>query len=111
MRNALMAAAVASSLALAGCATQPLPDGSPGPLVDPVKVAQVQNTAKQICGFLPTATTVASIIATFTGGGAIVDTVGQAANGICAAITSKGARRGGVAKYRGVTIRGEYVGR
>ena len=109
MRKLLIASLL--SLSLAGCATQGNGGGGGGvPSIDPATVQQIKDTAATICGFVPTATTVASIIATFTGGGAVVDMVGQAAQGICAAVTAKGVRRGGPPpKYRGVRIQGKFV--
>lgn len=107
LRRSLLALSLAAAIALAGCAT---PGGGPVtvPAIDPATITKIQDTAKQVCGFVPTINTVASIIATFTGGGAIVDMVGRAATGICTAVTAKGAKRGG-ARYRGVVIKGDFA--
>lgn len=103
MRKIAAVLCLSIGLGVSGCATT-----GGGATADPTIVAQVQADAKAICGFLPTATTVANVITTFTGGGAVVNVVSQVAAGICAAVTNKGARRGG-ARYRGVKIKGRFV--
>lgn len=106
LRKLMIGPVLAIALSLGACAS----GGGGGPIPADT-VSQIQATARQVCGFVPTVSTVASVIATFTGGGAIVDMVSQVANGICTAISAKGVRRGATPKYRGVVIRGDYVGR
>lgn len=114
-RSFILVAACASTIALAGCSTGP--NGQPTisipsiPSIDPSTVQQAQTLATQICGFLPAAETVASIIGTLAGAGPIVDIASQAANGICKAVTAKGARRGITPSFNGVTIKGNFVRR
>lgn len=110
-RKLSLAMGLMGSLALAGCAT---PGGGSTtisiPSIDPAVIQQVQQTAVQVCGFLPAVETVAGIITSFTGGGIAVGAITAAANGICNAVTAKGVRRGGPApRYRGVRIQGRFV--
>lgn len=101
-------AAVTCALALGGCGTTDGGGGIPSPS-DP-RVVQIQQQAAAICGWLPAATTVAKILTTFSGGGATVDLVSTAAQGICSAITAKGFKRGaGAPSYRGVRIEARKV--
>jgi predicted small secreted protein len=79
MKRTILAAAVAGSLALGGCATT---GGTPINVQSFIE--QVQAAASVACGFLPTAETVAQIIAT---GNPIVTTAGDVANAICKAVT------------------------
>lgn len=110
------------TLALASCATAPgtaptvtlptvtLPTVTP--TVDPSTVDQVQSLAVKVCGYLPAAETVAGVVASLVGYGTIVSIVSAAADGICKAVTAKGARRHGARPhYRGVLIRGSFVHR
>lgn len=116
IRRLILLAALAPALVLGGCATNTdgtstitFPSITVPTLLSTDTTEQIQSTANKICGFIPAASTVASIIATFTGGGALVDIVGQAARGICSAVTAKGVRRGGPApRYRGVAIHGNF---
>lgn len=110
MRRFLLIPALAAGLALSGCGTT----GGIGSIT-PDQVAQVQQTAKSICSFVPTATTVAKIIASFAGAGGIVDVVSQAAGGICDAVAAvpKSLRRGrptlaATPVYRGIKIQGSF---
>lgn len=104
MRKFIVSTFLAGSLALAGCA------GTTIPTLDPNVVSQVQTTAAQICGFLPTVTTVANVIAALVGAGNTVSTITSAAQGICNAVTTKSARRGGVApSFMGVAIQGKFI--
>lgn len=98
---------MAGAIAIGGCANTGGGGGIPS--IDPATIAQVQNTATQICGFLPTASTVASIIATFFGGGAVVGNIAQSAQAICDAVTKKGFRRGATIRVNGVIVRGSFV--
>lgn len=108
VRGALLAALC---LPLANCVT----DGTgvaiaPAP-VDTEVISDVQRQAVAICGFVPAAQTIASIVGTFTGTSAITSLVGNVAAGICNSVTKKSARRGGgkPATYRGVPVRGQFV--
>jgi hypothetical protein len=104
MRNLLIASTLASSLALGGCAT-----GTSANIA--AEIAAVQQTATQICGYLPTVGTVTSILATFVpGAGPINDVALQVAQAICGAVTVKSARRGaGAPTVRGVAVHGRFV--
>lgn len=103
MRRLLMASAISGSLLFGGCATT----GG----IDPNQIAQIQEYTRLACSFVPTASTVAQIIAAMVGGQAAVATAAQAAEAICAAVTSKSARRGHPPMAYGVRIRGEFVRR
>lgn len=115
MRKLLLTAAIACPLlTLGACATNP--NGGPPiisipplPNLSPV-IQQIQQDAAQVCGFVPAVETVASILATFVGGGPIVGVVSQVVDGICGAVTAKSARYGFKAPtYRGVRIQGSRV--
>lgn len=108
-RKLLIASALSSALLVSACATNP--DGSVSlpaiPTLSSSQITQIQSGVATACSFVPTVQTVAAIIATFAGASAVVDVAGSAIRGICAAITAKGARRGGPPPvYRGVVIRG-----
>lgn len=109
LRKLLIASALSSALLVSACATNP--DGSVRlptiPTLNSSQVSQIQSGVAMACSFVPTAQTVAAIIATFAGGSGVVDVAGAAIKGICAALTAKGVRRGTHAPvYRGVVIRG-----
>lgn len=113
LRTLCLTTGLLASLALAGCATT-TPNGGGSttisiPSIDPAVIAQVQQTAVQVCGFLPAVETVAGIITSFAGGAAAVGAITAAADGICKAVTAKSARRGSSPRYRGVRIRGHFV--
>lgn len=97
MKKLFATAMLAASLALAGCGTTSNTGDT---------VAQVQAIAKQVCGFLPTATTVLNII---SGGNSYVQTAESVASAICSAVTSKAALRGAVPTVNGVKVRGRFV--
>lgn len=99
MKNLFIAAALASVM-LAGCTTT----GNVIPGTADPRVEQVRQQAVNLCGWLPTATTVANILATFAGANDVVNVASTAASGICNAITAKGLKRSGSVKYRGVTV-------
>lgn len=92
MRNFVLGLALASTIALAGCATSPLPslisNGTPGPAT----VANVQATAIQICAFEPTAATVAKLVTSSD----IVTTADAVAKAICNAVTTNVQAEGNV---------------
>ncbi len=71
-------AALALATSLMGCATTG---------TDPIAV-QVANATVQICGFLPATATIANLISTLVGGGAIIGQVEEIAKEICAAATT-----------------------
>lgn len=112
LRMILIAPALALGLLGAGCA--PGVNGGPPtieiPTIDPGTVTQIQTAATQICGFVPTVATVLNIITTFTGGSGVVAAADQIAQGICGAVTAKGARLGarGGPRYRGVALHGSF---
>lgn len=104
MRMLLLAAA--SSLALAGCTTTDPVTG------EPTQIESVQSAATAGCQFLPTAETVADIVAT---GDPRLTTASAIARAICAALAP--AAPTGIATLfkapptvNGVVIRGEPVG-
>lgn len=94
-------------LVLTGCA------GMPDPAIQQRindTIAQIQGITASVCRFLPTAQTVANILATFTGTTATVDIANAIANSICGAVTAKAARPGGAPPtVRGVIIHGDRV--
>ena len=96
-RKFLLATPVAAALVLGGCATT----------ATSAAIIQIQNYAVLACGFLPTVTTVANIIAN---GNPILQTATDIANAICAAVTPKAARRGAVLPtVNGVVVHGRFV--
>lgn len=119
LRKALTALAVASMVAIAACATPggvtittPTISTDPGPTAG-VTIEQVQNIVVRGCGFLPTVSTVADIITTFTGGGAAVAIADRIASAICNAVAPRNAARRGAGQPRvnGVAIHGRFVTR
>jgi hypothetical protein len=102
----LLAPALAGSLFLAGCDTS----GTAANIA--AEISAVQQTATQICGFLPTVGTVTSIISTFIPGAVpINDEALQVAQMICSAVTAKSVRRSGgsAPMVRGVPVQGRFV--
>jgi outer membrane lipoprotein SlyB len=91
------------AISMAGCATLPT---LPSAITN-----QVQAATVAACGFLPTISTVASILASFTGTSSVVSSIEQAAAGICAGVTAKGGRLGArrAASFNGVRIEGHFV--
>ena len=99
-RKSLIAGALAMSLA--GCgATNPLTGA-------PITAADVQSAAVAACGFLPTAATVANIIAA---NNSTLTTATSVASAICAAVVgAKGGRLGGATpNVNGVQVHGRFV--
>ena len=95
----IIAIAFASALALAGC-------NSVSPSVTPAvttTVADVQAIVQSACGFLPAATTIASIITA----NPAVATGSQIAQIICDAVTKKAAHKG--AGLPTVTVNGQVI--
>ena len=98
MRNVILAAALA--VGLTACGTT----GSGG--VDP-RILQVQEYAKKVCGFIPTAATIDSLL----NGGAFSGYIalGQA---ICDSVMrAQQMRAGKTAVLNGVILEGTFVGR
>jgi len=73
----------------------------------PITAADVQAAAVSACGFLPTAATVANIIAA---GNPTLTTATTVAQAICSAVTAHGGRLGGAApNVNGVAVHGRFV--
>lgn len=91
MRNFVFGLALASTIALAGCATVPDPlvtTGSPSPAT----VSKVQTLAIAACAFEPTAATVAKLFTTSS----LVTTADSIAQAICKAVTTNVQAEGNV---------------
>ena len=127
MRSMILIAALASTLVVAGCAkgpsgTSPVPPApGPGPVVIPAPdtpagqkaaeiIGRVQEETRKICKFVPTAQTVANLLARFG-----VGTLGgllEVAQQVCAVVgppSSSAGRYAGRKTLRGIVIRGHYV--
>lgn len=127
-----LAGAVAIAASIAGCSTlnkvgADLGIPTPGPATPPPAVlpppntpagqkaaeiiGKVQEEARKICRFVPTANTVAKILGTF--GASTFPGLVEVASQICSVVgppTAETFRRAkGPKKLRGVTIRGTYV--
>lgn len=106
MRKIAIAGALAAALGVAGC-------GLTNPFTNqPINTTDVQNAAVAACGFLPTASTVAGIIAAASGGAgtAIITTVDSVAAAICAAVVpAKAGRLRGAPMVNGVVVHGKWV--
>lgn len=113
-----IAFAFVAALGLGGCATNP----STGlPAIDQTTLnnveAQIQTAANEACGFVPAIGTVASVIGTFVGGGAVINLVDQVAGSICKAVvatptvaTASGRRRLASAPVvNGVVVQGYFT--
>jgi len=88
MRKNYIALALASSLLVAGCSTNP---NTGLPTIDPTTLTtietQVQQDAAAVCGFVPTIGTIASIVASIIpGGSAVVQIASSVAQQICTAV-------------------------
>ena len=102
MKKFLCILPVLGTLLVGGC-------GITNPLTGtPITAADVQAAAVAACGFLPTASTVANIIAA---GNPSVNTVTTIAQAICSAVVgAKGGRLGGAApNVNGVAVHGRFV--
>jgi|SRR5665213_476471 len=102
MKNFLRVLPIVGTLLVGGC-------GVTNPFTGvPVTAADVQAAAVAACGFLPTASTVANIIAA---GNPAVATVSTIAAAICSAVVgAKGRRLGGaVPNVNGVPVHGRFV--
>jgi hypothetical protein len=109
MRMFAAAAAMAACLslgALGGCATATGGGtGDSGGITG--AIAQVQQITQTICGFVPTATTIANI---FAAGNPALQSATTIANAICGAVTSKTATlRGATPMVAGVKVQGQFV--
>jgi hypothetical protein len=107
MRKTILAAVAA--LSLGGCVTAG-PAPAPFP-TDPANIInRVQTEAVAVCGFLPTAQTVADM---FLSGNTTVQAISTWASAICSAVTPKaGVRRAsgaGFGRVNGVPVRGKFV--
>lgn len=100
----IMVAMLAMSLALplGSCAT--MGGGGTGGIV-----TQIQQLAAQVCGFLPTATSVAAIIAAAAGLPGAVTGIEGIANAICAQVTKPTTARRGAPTVNGVLVSGTFV--
>lgn len=103
----------AAAFALGACATPSTdtPTGSTPTTSGGIDIEQVRSIATTVCGFVPTVSTVAGIIASFAGAEAIVTTAGAIATQICAAVTPLRSAKRGAARpmLRGVPIHGRFV--
>jgi hypothetical protein len=103
MKNTIAALMLATSLA--GCATT---------ATDIATIeAQIQADAKILCGFVPTISTVAQILAAlFPSGGAVITAANAIASQICSAVVSASPKAAAVIYYPGtnVEIHGAFVG-
>ena len=98
MKKVLALALVGS---LAGCATT-------WPNSVASIVTQIQSAAVNVCGYLPVAEDITTIVATLAGGGALIGQIEQIAQEICAAaVTVPIAKAGryGAKKYHTVLVR------
>jgi hypothetical protein len=103
---------LAVTLSLGSCATT----GGITPSSVQSVIASVQSAAVQACGFLPTASTVSAILASFVPGGSAVEaSVASVAQQICTAVlplkAKLGKRLGGIAPptVNGIVIHGRFV--
>lgn len=100
------------SMAVSGasCVTN---SGSVPPPTTPPTVSAVQQAVLNGCKYVPTATTVAQIIAAVAGGGgAIINTVGGIAQAVCDAVTNNPLADGPgdrLPVVAGVKVRGKFV--
>lgn len=104
MRKLAIAAALASALSFGGCATVP---GGVGGGTD--TISQVQQIAATVCFFVPTAATIAGILAA---GNPALQSASAIATAICNAITAPkmSSRRGAAAPRVGrVAVYGTYL--
>lgn len=115
-RRHIILCSLALTLALGGCATingkpTSVIPGAPAPVTVSDKtaevIAQTQAIAKQVCAFLPTASTVAAI---FAAGNPVLSTASGIAEAICAAISNKSSVYGtGGPSVEGVRIKGRRL--
>ena len=102
----IIALVFVGALALAGCNTV-----TPSTTTTTPTVTDFQNAVVAACGFLPAATTIASILTA----NPAVATGGQIAEIICKAVTTKSARVGGyspksvLVNGKVILINGEFV--
>ena len=99
---------MACGVALSSCAST----GGISPTQVASVVAQVQAATSAACGYLPAASSVANILATFISGGALVaGGVESAAGAICSALAAKAGRFGAsrTVRVHGVVLSGHYV--
>src|SRR6266852_4107572 len=105
MRKTVIAAALCGTITLGSCtSTGGIDTGKVASVV-----AQVQAATQAACGYLPAASSVANILATFVSGGALVaGGVESAAGAICSALSKKSGKfgRASVVRVRGVVLHG-----
>lgn len=101
MRKMLVIAALAMSLG--GCATTGGAGGTQA------IITQIQQVATQACGFLPTANTVAAILAAAAGVPGAATGVEAIAAAICSQMTKPAAAKRGAPMVYGVPITGTFV--
>jgi len=116
MRRIVAIGVLAASLALAGCVTNgtgsgtatPTPTTSAGQQAAAI-IGKVQSTTAQICKFVPTAQTVANILASL--GVSSASQLTDVATQICSAVGPAGSlkARRGVPTVAGVPVRGTRV--
>lgn len=107
MKNILATVTLAGALGLGGCVTT----GGFTPEQE-AQIAAVQAAAVQVCGFLPTVSTITQIVSSFVpGAGAGVAVGTQIAQAICGAVTAKGLKKGvaGTPMVNGVAVKGQFV--
>ncbi len=113
MKKFLLAAALSASVALGGCASTGTVPSSGGTTDISSQIAQAQQIAVQVCGYLPVASTVSALFSTFVPGSASgLSIAAQVANAICNAVApTKSARLRGAAvpTVNGVPIVGRFV--
>lgn len=102
IKKLLAAAVLSSTLLLSACGNIPQPSAT---TIDS-DVQAVQAWATKICGFVPLAETVINIVGA---GGSVAQSAQSVANSICAAVTSKAAKRGARPTVNGVKVRGYFV--
>lgn len=112
MRSIGLVGLAVGAIALGGC-NLPVPGGTVTNQQVNDAIIKVQDATKQACGYLPAVQTVTGILATFVSSTApVIESLNAIANGICSSVTAKSARKlAGPPTYRGVVIRGEFVGK
>lgn len=106
MRRTVIALACVASLGLGACSTT---GGTTTSASVDQTIAQVQQVAAQVCGYLPTIQTVAGILSTFTNAGSAVASAASIGQQICAAVAPKSIRKRGLPMVRGVVVRGTFI--
>lgn len=111
MRQSILAASIAASVVLGGCATNPGNGGGGGPSRDAI-VQQVIQITSAVCDFVPTVSTVLEILSVNVPG---LNTATAIAGAICNAVVPPRAVSPGVTtkarlgKVGGVQVRGRFT--